>query len=104
MRGWDPVPQITPNEINRIRSALQTFGHCTRLDDFRLAGVHASGDFPSVAYADSFVYVTVAHGLVYVDDAVSGLREQASEVPPLAEFTWIPEDPARGAAACDRVF
>ena len=40
------------------------FAHTTKVDDFCMAGVDGSGDFPSFSYADSFVYVATASGTV----------------------------------------
>jgi hypothetical protein len=73
-------------------------------EDLVLAGVDGSGDYPSLSYADSFIYVTIAHGTCYQADSVSGLKEILEPVPAIMEFSWIPEDTARGHEAINAAF
>ncbi len=62
MKEWETVPRIDESEQESVRDRIQPFGHTTHVDRLVIAGVDGSGDYPSVTYSDSFVYVTVAHG------------------------------------------
>lgn len=104
MREWSEVPRVDEDEAHRIRAAIRPFAHTTQRTNLVVGGVDGSGDYPALSYGDSFVYVTVAHGTRYRDDAVSGLKEQAAADCELLEFSWIPEDDARRPRAIDAAF
>jgi hypothetical protein len=93
MSQWEAKPRISPEEKRLIRSAIHSFEHTTTVEDFRIAGVDGSGDYPSFSYADSFVYVASASGTVYRTDSLHGLKEEECLKEPTLEFLWIPEDP-----------
>lgn len=90
MSLWETKPRIGEAEEKHIRNAICSFPHTTEAEDFRIGGVDGSGDYPSFAYADSFVYVASASGTLYRTDAVHGLREEAALKEPTLEFVWLP--------------
>jgi hypothetical protein len=104
MATWEDAPRIDEKEANSIQAAFQFFNHTTKRDDFILAGVDGSGDYPSLSYGDSFIYVTVAHGTRYRVNAACGLKEVTDPSPVVLEFAWLPEDEARRPAAIDASF
>lgn len=95
MRDWQEPPTITDRERARIFASLQSFRHSTTAEPFCLAGVDGSGDYPSLTYADSFVYITVAQGTVYRFNPAYGLREDSPVFLPPPEFTWLPGEEAK---------
>ena len=104
MRDWQESPAISDQERDRIVEAIQPFQHTTTTAPFTLAGVDGSGDYPSLTYADSFIYITVAQGTVYQLDSTSGLREIAPVISPPPEFTWLPSDESRCREEWQRAF
>jgi hypothetical protein len=104
MASWEGTPRIGDEEADQVRQSVRPFAHTTRRDDFVVAGVDGSGDYPSLSYGDSFIYVTVAHGTRYRTDPACGLKEIADPAPAIMEFTWLPEDEARRPAATDAAF
>ncbi len=104
MRDWQESPAISDRERVRILAAIQTFEHTTTAEPFSLAGVDGSGDYPSLTYADSFIYVTVAQGTVYQLDQTSGLREISPFFTPPPEFTWLPGDESKCREEWERAF
>src|SRR5690348_9711330 len=69
--------QLTPSPDlqSKIIDAIQPFLHTTAIHNLVVGGVDGSGDFPTIAYGDSFVYATVAAGTLYRADGVHGLSE-----------------------------
>jgi hypothetical protein len=92
MSQWETKPRISSDEANRIRSAIHSFPHTSKANEFRIGGVDGSGDYPSFSYADSFVFVASASGTIYCTDSLHGLAEEACLKEPTLEFLWIPED------------
>ena len=92
MSRWETKPRIGEEEEKQIRSSIRPFPHTTKADEFRIGGVDGSGDYPSFAYADSFVYVASASGTLYRTEAAHGLREEAALNEPTLEFVWLPGD------------
>src|SRR4051812_18810929 len=90
MSQWETKPRIGEDEEKHIRSAIRPFPHTTQAEAFRIGGVDGSGDYPSFAYADSFVYVASASGTLYRTDTVYGLREETALNEPTLEFVWLP--------------
>ena len=90
MSRWETKPRIGEEEEKHIRGAIRPFPHTTKADEFRIGGVDGSGDYPSFAYADSFVYVASASGTLYRTEALHGLREEAALNEPTLEFVWLP--------------
>jgi hypothetical protein len=90
MSRWEAKPRINDEEEKRIRSAIRAFPHTITSEEFRIAGVDGSGDYPSFAYADSFVYVASASGTLYRTEALHGLREESCLNEPTIEFVWLP--------------
>lgn len=104
MRDWQESPAISDEERGRILKSIQPFRHTTMAEPFRLAGVDGSGDYPSLTYADSFIYITVAQGTLYQVDSTSGLREISPQVSPPPEFTWLPDDEIKCREEWERAF
>lgn len=104
MKTWEEQPLVSDADAKHLRDSIQFFPHTTHVDKLTVAGVDGSGDYPAVAYADSFVYVSVAHGTTYVANQVSGLREVEALTEPIVHVTWIPEEKARRRKAFDEAF
>lgn len=69
--------------------AITTFKHTTRAEGLFVAGVDGSGDFPGLTYGDSYVYLSLASGVLYGSDVLSGLKEERTDTGALVEFTWL---------------
>jgi hypothetical protein len=104
MRDWEAQPRLGEDELAKARETIQPFGHATTYRPLVIGGVDGTGDFPSVAYGDSFVYTTLAQATRYAADPVSGLRELAPVPPPVVEFVWIPEESDQRVAVLDAAF
>jgi hypothetical protein len=75
MSQWETQPAVSLDERAAICSRIQYFSHNTNPEKYSVAGVDGSGDFPSVSYSDSFVYVTVAHATIAaVQRRLAGLQ------------------------------
>lgn len=92
MASWESKPRLDEETAGQILGAIVPFSHTNRTDDFRIAGVDGSGDYPSFTYADAFVYVATASGTVFRTDALHGLVEEQVLVEPNLELVWLPED------------
>ncbi len=104
MASWEDSPCIDEKEEARITQAIRAYDHTTSRENLVIAGVDGTGDFPSLSYGDSFVYITLAQGTRYQSDHLCGLREVAPELEPLIEFTWLPEDDSHARRALDAAF
>ena len=104
MKEWETAPRIDDQEQERVRNAIQAFDHTTQMDRLVIAGVDGSGDYPSVTYSDSFVYVTVAHGTVYEANASTGLRELPPPCKPQINVAWMSEQKEQLRSAWDKAF
>lgn len=104
MRAWEANHALEDAEKQNILEAIVPFNHTTTVESLCIGGVDGSGDFPSLGYADSFVYVTVAEATVYRSDPVVKLKEEEPAFAPLLEFTWIPEEAAHRRQAWDKAF
>lgn len=90
MAGWDAHPRIDAAEQAAIAAHLAPYPHTTHLEGQVIGGVDGSGDFPMLAYADSFIYLATAQGVRYraIGDK---LQELGPEPGPLIEVCWLPE-------------
>jgi hypothetical protein len=104
MRAWEGSAELGEDAVRRLRESIRFFQHTTASGPLQCAGVDGSGDFPALAYGDSFVYLTVAQGSVYASDAVHGLMEVDTGLSPLFDAFWIPESEQRRTAAWDATF
>lgn len=105
MKGWEEsTEKLASSEVEQIVERLNSFPHTTRRPNLHIAGVDGSGDFPSLSYADSFIYFTVAQATIYSSDELHGLKEIAPIQPPIINFAWIPEDPEARKVAFDEAF
>jgi hypothetical protein len=99
MAAWDQQQPTAPDLHRRLVEAIEPFDHTTQATELLVGGVDGSGDFPAVAYADSFVYASVASAALYESDSVHGLKEVDRGLQPLVEFTWLAaSDRQRGAS------
>ena len=89
MASWDAQAPQSGDIFGHLVEAIRPFAHTTTPGDLHVGGVDGSGDFPVVAYGDSFVYATVAVATLYQTDSVHGLREVDTGIQPLIEFTWL---------------
>jgi hypothetical protein len=93
MSSWEGKDRVGAEEAGRIRSAIRCFPHTTTFTEpYIVGGVDGSGDYPCLAYSDSFVSIANASGTVYRTDAVHGLSEVASVADPNLELVWLPDD------------
>lgn len=104
MREWESAPRVGAAESRKILETIRPFEHTTAVKHLIVAGVDGTGDYPSVAYADSFVHVTLAQATCYEASRVSGLKEVEPALDPVVDFTWIPEEEARRNRAFDEAF
>lgn len=104
MKEWEEVPRVDDAEKSQIQNAITAFSHTTHVDGLRIAGVDGSGDYPSVTYSDSFVYVTVAHGTIYDSDPNCGLKEQQPTTHPIINVAWLAEESEQRRKAWDDAF
>lgn len=89
MAAWDQQQATAPDLHQHLVDAIEPFEHTIQASDLLVGGVDGTGDFPSVAYADSFVYSSVASAALYQSDSVHGLKEVDRGLQPLVEFTWL---------------
>jgi len=104
MKEWEGFAKLGDDVAHRLRESVRFFEHTKAAAPLQCAGVDGSGDFPALAYADSFVYLTVAQGSVYTNDNVHGLKEVDIGVPTLFDAFWIPESETRRSEAWDAAF
>ena len=103
MAAHESAPLIEEAEKDTIKAAVQSYEHTTSHENLIIAGVDGTGDFPSISYSDSFVYLTMAQGTCYQSDPGCGLKER-SAVDPILELTWLTNDPEQYKAAFDASF
>jgi hypothetical protein len=99
MAAWDQQQPTSPNIHHRLIDAIEPFEHTTHANGLLVGGVDGTGDFPAVAYADSFVYASVASAALYESDSVYGLKEVDRGLQPLVEFTWLTASEQQRAAS-----
>lgn len=99
MAAWDQQPPPLPDQHQRLIEAIEPFEHTTHATALIIGGVDGSGDFPAAAYADSFVYASVASAALYESDPVHGLREVGRDLRPVVEFTWLTTSEQQRAAS-----
>ena len=104
MRAWEGSVKLDEDTARRLRASIRFFDHTTTEESLQCAGVDGSGDFPALAYGDSFVYLTVAQGSVYTADSVHGLKELDPGFPGLFDAFWIPESEQQRTVAWDATF
>lgn len=103
MAGWDAHPRIDAAEQAAIAAHLAPYPHTTRLEEQVIGGVDGSGDFPMLAYADSFIYLATAQGVRYraIGDK---LQEIGPEAAPLVDVCWLPEHEQQRVIELDAAF
>jgi hypothetical protein len=104
MKSREEVPRLEQSEEEIIHSRINTFAHTTQKENLVVASVSAGGDFPTVTYGDTFIYLTIAHAVIYGADAVSKLREIEHGITPLSTFTLISDEEATHHQAFDDAF
>jgi len=92
MVDWEAKPRIQPKEQTWIKDNVKGFTHTTEVDEFRIGGVDGSGDYPSLTYADCYVHLGSAAGVIYKTDTLRGLVEEEAMDEPLVEIAFLPED------------
>tara|TARA_Y100001934_G_C12360391_1_gene780357 strand:- start:1396 stop:2616 length:1221 start_codon:yes stop_codon:yes gene_type:complete len=104
MKDWEAIPRINADEEKVIKDKVECFDHTIKFQNLIIGGIDGSGDFPSLSYSDSFVYIAVAQGTIYEANQQSGLKEIGIEPDPVVEFVWIPEESKRRIQAFDEGF
>lgn len=89
MAEWETRAAPSEDLFERLVDAIQPFTHTTRCQDLVIGGVDGSGEFPVVAYGDSFVYATVSAGVLYRADPHHGLSEIPTSSGTMVEFSWL---------------
>jgi hypothetical protein len=89
MATWERDSTSSPDVYEHLVQAIQPFSQITTAENVFVGGVDGSGEFPVVAYGDSFVYATVSVATLYRSDSVYGLREVPTSISSLVEFTWL---------------
>ena len=85
MVDWEAKPRIQPKEQTWIKDNVKGFAHTTEVDEFRIGGVDGSGDYPSLTYADCYVHLGSAAGVIYKTDTLRGLVEEEAMDEPLVD-------------------
>ena len=104
MKTWEAANAIPDDEVDSIKSAIREFGHTSSAEPFIIAGVDGSGDYPSLSYADSCVYVASAAGTAFQTSPIHGLEEVAMLEDPVIEIVWLPGDRREAAKRWDAAF
>jgi hypothetical protein len=104
MSEWEGSAKLGEEAARRLRQSIRFFDHTTTVDSVECAGIDGSGDYPALAYGDSFVYLTVAQGSAYAADTVHGLREVDTGVPALFDVFWIPQSEQHRSRVWDATF
>ena len=104
MKSREETPRLEKSEEEVIRKRIRPFSHTIQREKLFVGAVSASGDFPSVCYGDSFIYLTTAQPVLYTVDTVSKLREVESSAQPVTLFTLLPEDETLRNQAFDEAF
>jgi hypothetical protein len=102
MAAWEEQTTPSADLYAHLVQAIQPFSHTTVAEGLFVGGVDGSGEFPVVAYGDSFIYATVSAATLYRSDPVHGLHEVPTSVSSLVEFTCLTSsDQQRTAALFD---
>lgn len=106
MSSWEVKERLDEQTEQRIRDSISGFPHTNAIsgENFRIAGVDGSGDYPSFSYADSFVYVATASGTVFRTDVLHGLSEEQVLVEPNLDLVWLPESSERARSQWLKAF
>jgi hypothetical protein len=104
MKLCEEQPRLSDYEKKRISERISPFAHTTNHNQMVVAGAEGSGDFPCVAYGDSFIYVAVARTAIYKTDTISGLREVGPEPEAVFHFSLIPGDNGERLVSIDEAF
>lgn len=92
MKAVQEAMVVSDAERKQILERIIFFEHTTERSGLSVASAQANGEFPSVCYGDSFIYLTLAHATIYESDSVSGLREISSRIDPTLHFAHLCED------------
>ena len=104
MKEWEESPRLEKRDREAILRRITAFEHTTRVHSLTVAGVDGSGDYPSLAYADSFVHVAVAQATIYQSDVDCGLRELPPKTRSVLYVAWFAEHEDQRREAWDRAF
>lgn len=104
MKSWQAQATFGEEELANIRQSIQGFNHTSDRPGLTVAGATGSGDFPSLSYVDSFIYLTVAQGVIYQADRMTGLKELGPEPEPTVQVTWLPMNRELASNALDATF
>ncbi len=104
MKTWNVQAKFSPTDKQEIAKRITFHTHSDSSPNLIMAGVDGSGDFPSLTYEDSFIYLTTAEATVYKSNPTSGLEELQSDIPPIYSLAWIPEEPTLRQKKIDEAF
>jgi hypothetical protein len=104
MKTWNVQAKFSPTDKQEIAKRITFHDHSDSSPNLIMAGVDGSGDFPSLTYEDSFIYLTTAEATVYKSNPTSGLEELQSDIAPIYSLAWIPEEPKFRQKKIDEAF
>jgi hypothetical protein len=104
MKDWEVSNSIPDKEAALIKKNIKAFPHAAKRKDFLVAGVDGSGDYPSLSYADSCVYVASAVGTMFRTSDTYGLDEIPVLAEPVLEVVWLPGDRSIAAGKWNDAF
>lgn len=100
MRDWENLQRMDSLQTSEVRHHIQPFTHTTQASDLVVGAIDGSGEYPLLTYSDAFIYLTLAHGVVYKAESKHGLRE-VDLFDPVMHLAWIPEDKNQGPIALE---
>jgi hypothetical protein len=104
MKEYDELPSISEEESKILSDQIRFFEHSTKQQDLIAGSVKGGGDFPSVIYGSSYVYVTTAQNILFRTDKISGLAEIKSTVEPQVKVSLLHQAAERTDFQLDEIF
>lgn len=104
MKQYEELPAFSDEERKLLFDRIQFFEHSTKQEDLLVGAAKGGGDFPSVIYGNSYVYVTVANTILFRTDRISGLAEIKSAVEPQVKVSLLHSAGERTDFQLDEVF
>ena len=104
MKQYEETPAFSEDERKLLFDRIQFFSHSTKQENLLVGAAKGGGDFPSVIYGNSYVYVTVAQTVLFRTDKLSGLSEVKSSVEPQVRISLLQQTSERTNFLLDEVF
>lgn len=104
MKQYEETPALSEEERLLLFDRIRFFHHSTKQDNLFFGAAKGGGDFPSVIYGNSYVYVTVANSILFRTDRVSGLVEVKTGIEPQVNVSLLHQASERTSFQLDEVF